>query len=53
MVNAYNSYKRHLISNGIKEKDIMTQYDFRKDYSLDMLGYSDTKKGLLQFNYIT
>jgi len=30
----------------------MTQYDFHKDYSLDMLSYNASKKDLLLFIYI-
>ena len=48
MVNTFVLYKRFLEDNGIKSKDIILEYDFHQDYTLDLLGYFTGKnRGLL------
>ena len=39
MVNDFTTIKCFLEDNGIYQEDIIVQYDFQREYTLDLLGY--------------
>ena len=51
IVNAFRRHTRILEDHGFTSKDVISQYDFRKYYTLDLLGYYSGKTGGL-FPYL-